>query len=183
MWTFEPSASAQRLMDSLEEFIVRWAGPRLPDSGVSDSDLAKRSLPYPLRRLYALAGSWLAVRQDTTDRDTGLFSVGEHLREFQDLEDTEDKKLLFLDENSGNWSCSTLVSGEDPPVWIDGEFNEETSGRWEMVTASLSKLLVTFCLNELLLGSRVCRKDEQLTSCLESRKEAVRPLWLAGPYP
>jgi hypothetical protein len=116
------------------------------------------------------------------NEETSIFSIQDHLRLPDRLEQAADGKLVFLDENQGNWSCATLPEGDDPPVWVEDVFDVYQQGRWGLVTDSLSKFLVTFCLQELLFGSRLCLSDDNLSRLFDSSADDVIPLWLNGSY-
>src|SRR5438477_12870898 len=101
------ASNPSRLMDELEKFIICWLGPRREQSGEPESILKDCQLPEPLRRLYSFAGRWTRPHGEV-DEETGIFSIQDHLRTLDQLERTPDCKLIFLDENSGNWICATL---------------------------------------------------------------------------
>ena len=112
-----------------------------------------------------------------------IFSIEDHLRPVDRLKRTPDGKLIFLDENSGNWKCATLPEGDDPPVWVADVLDRQRQGEWGLVTESLSRFLVTFCLKELLFGSKFTLMDKGLEQLFESSKAEAIPLWTEGAYP
>ena len=97
------------------------------------------TLPNPLHRLYSFAGRWNRPHPDV-EEEVEIFSIQDHLRPVDRLEPTPDGKLIFLDENSGNWKCATLPEGDDPPVWVAEVLNRQRQGEWGLVTESLSRL-------------------------------------------
>jgi hypothetical protein len=188
-FAFQSASSPESLMDELEKFIEFWLGPRRPEYGEPESSLEKFPLPYPLRRLYAFAGRWPPVHEYYLD-EPNVFSVQDSLRSFTSLKRWEDGKIDFLVENQGCWTCATLPDGEDPPVWAEGDLGDVGAGngvndgtvKRRLVSESLSRFLVTFCLQELLFGSKLCISDDALTNYLESSKESAALLWSNGPY-
>jgi hypothetical protein len=168
-------------MEELEKFIVFWFGPRHEECGVPGFVLDGYQLPNPLRSLYSFAGRWKRPHPHV-EEDVEIFSIEDHLQPLDRLEQTPDGKLIFLDENSGNWKCATLPEGDDPPVWVEAVFNNYGQGNWGLVTESLSQFLVTFCLKELLFGSKFTLMDKGLEQLFESSKAEAIPLW-TGAYP
>jgi hypothetical protein len=171
-----------RLMEELEKFIEFWIGPRREEFGVPGVVLGGLQLPAPLRRLYSFAGRW-KIPHPKVEEEVDIFSIEDHLRPAESLELTPDGKLIFLDENQGNWSCATFSEGDDPPVWVEDVFNIYGQGKWGRVTESLSRFLVTFCLKELLFGSTFTLGDKGLEQLFESSKAEAIPLWTEGAYP
>jgi hypothetical protein len=169
-------------MHELERFIVFWLGPRRPEFGEPLAALERRRLPTPPRRLYAFAGRWTRQHPDVNE-ESPIFSIQEHLRPPDRLEFTADGKLVFLDENQGNWTCATLPEGDDPPVWVQDVFGTYQQGPWGLVTDSLAGFLVTFCLQELLFGSRCCVADTRLAHLFKSSRHEAVPVWTNGRYP
>jgi hypothetical protein len=180
-FAFQSASAPNGLMDELEKFITFWLGPRKKKFGVPESALKKLQIPGPLRRLYAFAGRWKRPHPDVNE-DTEIFSIQDHLRTPEQLKHTPDGKLIFLNENQGNWRCATLPEGDDPPVWVENVFGTYGQGEWGLVTNSLSRFLVTFCLQELLFGSRICLHDKNLLRHFESANDEAVPLWVGGPY-
>jgi hypothetical protein len=180
-FAFQSASTPDELMDELEKFIVFWVGPWRKEYGEPESALKKVQLPGPLRRLYGFAGRWTRPHPDVAE-DAGIFSIQEHLRPLAGLKHSPDGKLVFLDENQGNWTFATLPEGDDPPVWVEDVFDGYNQGKWGLVSRSLSRFLVTFCLQELLFGSRLCLHDEHLDRLFESSRSDSIPLWINGPY-
>jgi len=166
-------------MDELEKFIVFWLGSRSMDYGEPDSVIERVSLPYPLRRLYAFAGKWPPLYPIHTDQPN-VFCVQDCLLPLGKLSVSEDGKLPFVVENQSCWTSSTLPYGDDPPVWVEGDFLP--SSGWHVVTESLSRFLVSFCLQELLFGSML-RDGATIPEHLSPMDpHRLTPLWTAGPY-
>src|SRR5436190_21159790 len=179
-FAFQSARSPASLMDELEKFIVFWLGPRRPEYGEPESALETFPLPYPLRRLYAFAGRWPPLHKRL--EEPNVFSVQDSLRSFSDLYETERAELVFLDENQGVWWCTTLPDGNDPPVWVEGDLGPSGAVERKLVAESLSRFLVTFCLQELLFGSKLVIIDEYLGRLFESAGQSAVSLWSNGPY-
>lgn len=190
MKSFQPKLAeadnASMRTAALCEFIEYWLGPRDEKFGEPLSALTSCSLPLPLDRLYRFAGRWPAL--DTRNESpwaVGAFSCQDTLIPLSKLKTRADGKVAFLAENQECWECRTLASGDDAPVWCEGDSfdvhgkcpNGET-----LVSDSLSRFLVTFVLQELTLGSRFSLTDEELSKAFESDKSAAIPMWLKGPY-
>ena len=190
MGTYRPklmeAVTASDRMDALCAFIAFWLGPRQPSYGESAQALSERPLPMPLKRLYEFAGRW------TSETNPGpiayvvpALSHQDNLMAFDRLKTKEDGKIEFLSENQGNWNCRTLAEGDDPPVWCYGCHMDE-EGKWykgeKLVCESLSRFLVTFVLQEIAFGSRLCLCDERLDARFESERDRSIPVWTDGPY-
>src|SRR5690348_2133123 len=111
-FALQAAQSAKERMDELEKFIVFWLGPRKTEYGEPDSAIHRVSLPYPLRRLYSLAGKWSPVHGYRSDQPN-VFSVQDYLRPLDRLQQSEDGKVVFLVENQCCWTCATLPNGDD----------------------------------------------------------------------
>ncbi len=176
------ASNPDQLLSELEKFIVFWLGPRKEEFGVPADVLDRYQLPTPLRRLYAFAGHWKRLCR-YTKLEEDIFSLQEHLRPPDRVEPTPDGKLIFVDENQGNWTCATLPEGQDPPVWVEDVFNNYGQEKWALVTESLSQFLVTFCLCDLLFGSNLHLTDKGLERWFQSSMSEAIPLWSEGVYP
>jgi len=178
MFAFHAASAPTGLMDELEKFIDFWCGPRRPEYGEPEDALQTLKVPYPLRRLYAFAGRWPPMN-DAYAYVGHLFGVQDHLVDASGLKHRDDGKLVFLWENQGNWKCATLADGDDPPVWIDDWV--EGTGAWLVAADSLARFLVSYCLQELLYGSKLCVSDPSLTELFDADASST-PLWMNGPY-
>jgi hypothetical protein len=92
-------------------------------------------------------------------------------------------RFTFINENQGVWSCETLINQADPPVFSDASsFDGRDEGMRE-VCPCLSHFLTTFCLHELLFGSRnLFCVDSGPENPGELLKGEIQPLWLDGMY-
>jgi len=174
----QSAQSAKERMDELEKFILFWLGPRRPEYGEPDSALEQVSLPYPLQRLYAFAGNWPPLRGYYANQPN-VFCNQDYLIPLSKLKQLEDGKLKFLVENQSCWICATLPYGDDPPVWVEGDFLP--SSGWHLVTESLSRFVVSFCLQELLFGSMPWDGRDPEHPIADRLGSAV-PLWTNGPF-
>lgn len=55
--------------------------------------------------------------------------------------------------------------------------------KWNLVSDLLSRFLVTFCLRELLFGTKICLQDKRLERLFESSRAEAIPLWTDADYP
>lgn len=136
----------QDLMLSLDEFLTMFWGDYkvevLPGSEIAISN----KLPLPLQYLYSF------VEKYPSPRNGRFFNTQDGLY----INNTGKKcegKILIVGENQGVWHCGTeLVEDKvDPPVWV---LENEDDASWELVYDSLSQFLVTFILQESILGSK-----------------------------
>ncbi|MFN3153353.1 hypothetical protein [Bremerella sp.] len=179
------ATTARERMDALCEFIEFWLGTRQEEYSESMYDVESISLPMPLQRLYSFAGRWPGFDKRLEQPFVvGAFACQDSLRPLSQLKLSDTGRVIFLDENQGCWVCSTLTEGDDPPVWCDGDFylDDEPQQDEQMVCESLSRFLVTFVLQEILLGSRVCLVDDGLSEQFEADKDQATIVWENGPY-
>jgi hypothetical protein len=170
-------------MTELERFIVFWLGPRLPEYGEPESALERALLPYPLRSLYEFAGQWPPVEPLRKDQPNA-FCVQDYLLPVSRLRRSDDGKVIFLVENQSCWTCATLSEGSDPPVWAEGDLSFPTrdAGEWHLICNSLSRFLVSFCLQELLFGSLIGTDSNDAERLFSWQHENLIPLWIDGPF-
>ena len=111
----------------------------------------------------------------------GLFGYQDYLVPIDQLEVNGDR-FEFIHENQGVWSCETVIHEADPPVFSDS-LNRGDSDKMKKVCDSLSHFLTTFCLQELVFGSRH-------VECVELALGDIRKLvgtklsdlWIEGIY-
>jgi hypothetical protein len=177
---------ASQRMAALCQFIEFWLGPRMPEFGVPGASMANARIPAPLKSLYAFAGRWPPRANTKLSRiHPHPFSYQDSLRTISRLEVTKNERLIFLDENQGNWDCRTLCDGDDPPVWCCGDHADENANSFaseSLACGSLSRFLVSFALQELLFGAPLCLAGDPVESLFRQDLENARPLWLDGPY-
>jgi hypothetical protein len=178
--------TAKARMDALCEFLQFWLGPRRDEYGEPIEELDRRPLPMPLRRLYEFAGRW-PRREGVSPLAFAVpvLSHQDYLLLVDELTTADDGKLIFLRENQGVWDCRTFPKGDDPPVWCFGDHRDE-QGQWfrgeRVVCDSLSRFLVSFALQELTFGSRLCLFDDGLTDLFRSESAAAVPIWHGNFY-
>lgn len=183
--TFSPeslanASTASERMDALCEFIEFWLGPRLEEYGEPAAEVDSYNLPLPLNRLYKFAGRWPANdKRRESPHAVGAFFCQDALSRLEKLELEGKNRIRFLTENQGCWTCSTLVEGDDPPVWCDGAHED---GKRKKVCESLSRFLVSFVLQELAAGSKLSLVDEGLSKKFAASKSEEVPIWERGPY-
>lgn len=180
MFHLQDAKSADDRINALERFIEFWVGRRQPHYGEPDDVLAMVELPRPLQRLYRFAGRWLPDRFSNHPQPPAhMFCVQDELLELAALHTSADGKLVFLRENQSVWHAATECQGEDPPVWIS---EDRVGPPWQLACDSLSKFLVTHCLQELFFGSRCTLSDEVALEPIRSELEQAEPLWIDGLY-
>ncbi|QDV35567.1 hypothetical protein [Tautonia plasticadhaerens] len=182
----QEARSAGARMDALCEFSEFWLGPRRSDYGESARALGVFSLQMPLKRLYEFAGRWPhRDHRGSIQYTVPALSHQDSLMALHRLKRTEDRKIVFLQENQGVWDCRTLPEGDDPPVWCYGnqfdEHGNDFTGE-RVVCESLSRFLVTFVMQELTFGSRLYLSDEGLGARFASERDAAVPVWTNGLY-
>ena len=123
----------------LQQLVEFWHGPIKPEDGVSDAELAGVPLPMPLRWWYRWAGKRTEIMSGQNflyrpvDKYWQLTVEGDHLR--------------FYCENQGCYYWSTLMHGDDPPVF--GRYN--STDPWEQEDITLSEHLILACLFEAVI--------------------------------
>ncbi|QDU44656.1 hypothetical protein Mal52_31420 [Symmachiella dynata] len=183
---FATAATPNERMDALCEFIEYWLGPRMDEYGEPNEAVNACSLPMPLRILYQFAGRWPGFdKRRESIWAVGAFSCQDSLRSLNKLEVSGKNRVRFIDENQGCWVCSTQTDGDDPPVWCDGDLWDEDGEPLQgekKVCESLSRFLVTFVLQEITVGSRLCLSDNGLSKRFEETKDKAVVVWENGPY-
>ncbi|HEX7379019.1 MAG TPA: hypothetical protein VF278_17995 [Pirellulales bacterium] len=97
--------------------------------------------------------------------------------------ESQGDRFTFIHENQGVWSCETLADVIDPPVYSDAIAYEpgEREGTMREVCPRLSHFLVTYCLHEIVLGSRNLLCVESTVAEPASLATAkCDPIWLNG---
>ena len=173
---FISASTTDERMSALEDFIVFWLGPRLEKHGESESRLDGYFLPKPLRRLQEFAGCW-TCRPPYLDQDVPILAILDRLRTLEQLELSDDGKLIFLDDHQGQAVAATLPQGEDPPVWVSEWMEPNGPESWTRLSASLSETLVSVVLRQLFHCSRFCLADTLIDRWLHSSRSEVVSIW------
>ncbi len=174
----------EQTIERLKAFICKWAGPAKPQYGIR-RDLIPSDLPAVLKDFYAFAGNWPNPSLDFNPSSTGsgpkLFQAQDIWLEPDELE-REDGRIVFLSENQCAWNCSVEAGRDDSPVYSDAArlWDDRLEGS-EIVCPSLPHFLTTFCLQELVFGSRYFGKLEGSLDPAVFR-ETLNPIWLDGYY-
>jgi hypothetical protein len=147
------ASDVRELLSELGRFLEFWFGPRAPEFGEPVGQVQGCSLPFPLAWFYEFAGRWPPGVPGYTLEDffyTG--AGGHHLYPLAMVEPRPDGRLEFSSEYQGDWTGLTLPAGEDPPVWIEGTWIDESNyQKGEKRTYdSLSRFLVTHCLMAII---------------------------------
>lgn len=181
MFAFNAARTPDELMDELERFIKFWLGPRKPGYGEPKVALDRDPLPGPLRRLYAFAGRWPPTG-GRHGHGPNAFAAQDTLAPLSRAEWTDDGRVVFLWENQGCWVCATEPHGKDPPVWVSEGEDEDGGHQWDLVADSLSRFLVSFCLQELMFGARLCLSDDELDKRFAREGKSAVPILTDGVY-
>lgn len=172
-------------MENLKLFIEKWEGKALPEYGMLDEEVP-RFLPKPLRDLYLFSGKWPHPRKKDVGYsdpygDQKIFDNQDFLVEVESLE-KKNGRVTFLFENQGNWTCEIEANNDNSPVYSDAaEVWDENASGHEIVCESLSNFLITYCLQELVFGSRYVGTIEDKLKMEQILKNS-EPLWLEGFY-
>ncbi|WPC39572.1 hypothetical protein [Clostridium sp. JS66] len=87
-----------------------------------------------------------------------------------------------MSENQGNWTCEVEANNDNSSVYSDAaEVWDENALGHEIVCKSLSHFLITFCLQELVFGSKYVGTINDKFRMEQILKKS-EPLWLNGFY-
>ncbi|HZU38425.1 MAG TPA: hypothetical protein VFA18_21045 [Gemmataceae bacterium] len=188
MFRLLTAQNTQQRMDELARFIEYWYGRRQADYGESDERLARYPLPASLRRFHAFAGRW--PPPPNTPHDVQFFyagAAGHHLQPLDYIKLRPDGRLEFFMEYQGDWVGLTLPREADPPVWLEGHFEDEVSYSGPPPTRlacdSLSRFLVTHCLFTTLYEGSNCaamafaQADSPVAAFLHANPSKVEKIW------
>ncbi|CAM4270183.1 hypothetical protein [Saccharibacillus endophyticus] len=174
----------EQTMERLKAFICKWAGPAKPEYGIRRESVPT-DLPAALRDFYTFAGNWPNPSYEASAYSAGfrpkLFEAQDIWLEPEKLK-RESGRISFLLENQGSWSCEVNANQDDSPVYSDAaRLWDERLEESEVVCPSLTHFLTTFCLQELVFGSRYFGKLEGALDPDVFRAK-LHPLWLDGYY-
>ncbi len=146
MWT-KPVSSIPRLL----EFIEFYVGRRKTGFGYSNAELKDRTVPVPLRELYAFAGKW----------PNGSERLLAHQNRLVPLEEIQikDGRFAFIQENQWCWCLGTDARGRNPSVYYS---NDVDTVAWQETGIGLIECLRTFVMVELMFGSDMWISDAAL---------------------
>jgi hypothetical protein len=160
------SKDARVRMNGLEEFLTFALGGRQEAFGESDTVLAERRMPIPLRRFYRFAGRWPSPYPERAPvffetPEEGFFYSGIQgpgLATPDVLRESPEGRLAVYYEQSGNWTGFTDAEGDDPVVWLSGYVGSDHIETSTPTGETLSGWLVTHCLVALAweLGNHLC---------------------------
>jgi hypothetical protein len=178
------NSNADSRLTGLERFLEFWLGPRRPEYGVPAESLAKIELPGSLRRFYAFAGRWPPAsypycenRFHAQDRflPLGPADWGSLHR--------SGPYLVFAIENQGVWEVATLPDSDDPRVWISENCSHRTPyPSWRELQNPLSHFLVTFVLQEAMMGANFGACHENVLDVLSEAGYDIERIWMDGEY-
>jgi hypothetical protein len=157
----------------LQQLIEFWHGPIQPEDGMTDADMTSQPLPLPLRWWYRFAGK----RAEIMSGQNILFVPRDFQNKYRMLR-VMNGRLFFYTENQGVYQWSTLLQGDDPPVF--GRYGGR--GRWAKESVALSEHLILMCLFEAVLchanygASAACLDEDQLAAVVAKIPPiAIRP--------
>lgn len=142
---------------ALLDIVARWV-PDLTEEHRVDSSQISEFIPSPLHEVYRLTGNYPVPFTEQWRHPKwihGLFGPQDQLLPIDQLELNGDR-FRFIHENQGVWSCETLANESDPPVYSDATAYDHRypEGTMRIVCSSLSHFLTTFCLQEIVFGSK-----------------------------
>lgn len=137
---------------------------------------------FPSHRQPAAAMPTLPLNDDDTSQ---LFHNQDSLVYFQHLKE-EGNRVVFAWENQGVWEVETETYNDDPPVYSDAHLNwsDEIDERKIKICERLSHFLATFCLHELVFGSKNLYSivDDYNRDDFDRLMEKSKSVWLDGIY-
>jgi hypothetical protein len=150
----------------LRRLVEFWHGPIRPEDGMTDAEMTSQPLPLPLHWWYRFAGK----RSEIMSGQNILFVPRDFQNKYRMLR-VMNGRLFFYVENQGVYQWSTLLEGDDPPVF--GRY--EGRGRWAKEGVRLSEHLILMCLFEAVMCHA---KFEASAAWLEERelREIVRSI-------
>jgi hypothetical protein len=181
-----PDTNTEARMASLEHFLERYLGPRLPEFGASENDLDSIEMPGPLQRFFKFAGRWPGHNPRTPYANR--FCMQDMLcairkNEHAPTPQLMDNLLVFVWENQGVWVAATERAGDDPPVWISENCSHRNEVKeWKQLENPLSHFLVSFVLQELMFGSEIVGVAPGALAIFKQAGVTIEPVWMNGEY-
>jgi hypothetical protein len=171
-------------MPALLHFVATWVPDLLPNHGIAASTIPT-FIPPPLREIYKTTGNWPVPNAEQWRPPTwhsGLFGTQDRLLPLDQLV-VKGNRFTFIHENQGVWTCETFINEADPPVFSDASSFDDSEEGMREVCPYLSHFLSTFCLHELLFGSKnLFCVDSEPGNPRELVTRDIEPLWLDGMY-
>lgn len=188
-----PIISRENTVDDLVKFIKSYAGEPKNEYKVPFEQIPDY-LPRQLQIIYHEFGNYPSYQQAGTlsptlplnnDDTSHLFHNQDALVYFDNLRE-ENGKVIFAWENQGNWEAETDARKDDPPVYSDAYllWSEDTGKGKIKVCDHLSHFLATFCLQELVYGSRrmYSFKEDYDQNQVNQAIEKCKAVWVDGKY-
>lgn len=171
---------------TLLEIIARWVPDLTEEHCVAQRQIPE-FIPPALRDVYGLAGNYPVPFREQWRSPRwihGLFGTQDQLLPIDQLE-LNGNRFCFIHENQGVWCCETLANEVDPPVYSDSTAYEHGDPERTMreVCSSLSHFLTTYCLQEIVFGSRhlLC-VDSPVGAPVELVRGQLANVWINGWY-
>jgi hypothetical protein len=176
--------SSDQPIPELTRLIALWV-PDLSAKHRIAEELIPGFVPPPLRAIYEFAGNY-PISYDEQWRQPrwtpGLFGPQDRLLPPDQL-DLAGDRFRFIIENQGCWLCETVGGHDDPPVYLDSLAGNGETGNTKQICSSLSHFLTTFCLQELVFGSKylICVDREEL-QVQQLVSHELTEVWIDGIY-
>jgi hypothetical protein len=180
MFSFHNAQSPDELFAILENFIEFWCGQRKPEYGVPEQLLKTVPLPCFLKRLYAFAGKWPNLKEP--EYSPMLFGIQDQLVPFEQLK-FRNNRVYFLDVNQNGCTVFAEIGKPDPSVFHE-TWHHATQTTCPQYVDTLSRFLITYCLQELVFGATYdfyCEEEGILEVCQEFGF-SVELLWKNGQF-
>jgi hypothetical protein len=145
-------------------------------------------MPAPLQRLLSFAGRWPGRSYLSRSPLANRFSAQDQLCTPRAVEDVQPlqflgDRLVFVWENQCAWIAATERDGADAPVWISENYyrgGQEVS--WRQLKMPLSHFLVSFVLQELVLGSEIVALADGALERFAEAGVKIESVWPNGEY-
>ncbi|HYE20270.1 MAG TPA: hypothetical protein VEA69_17610 [Tepidisphaeraceae bacterium] len=177
------NTNADTRLSGLERFLERWYGTRKPEFGHPPTVLDQLQIPGVLRRFYAFAGRWPPNDERYSDnrfcRQDRFLPLA---RQAWGSVYRDGSYFVFMAENQGVWEAATLTHGDDAGVWVSVDGSHRTDRpTWRQLKCTLSEFLVTFVLQECVMGS-LGAAGEGILERFESAGCTIELVCLDGEY-
>lgn len=170
----DPTADPETRMRRLCQFVEFWLGKRKASYGAKKSALKEHAIPEPLESFYRFAGRWPRRRAiPSAPKWNHAFAWQDCLRPVEFLTYDEDGRVVFADENQGVWELRTLSAGKDPEVWLFGD----SAPDGKLISDSLTNVLVSLVLQELLFGSAFFAGEYELKDSSSLQSRSFTEIW------
>ena len=162
-------------LDDAIVFLKRFHRHRLEDPSWN-TELLDGDLPPGLCQVYRNLGGFLELDEEAGSNPLGAQNVLAHPSDLLRV----DGMVEFAFENQGNWSCRCALGEEDPAVYSDAtEYWSHPRPGFNLVSQSLNRFLITFCLTEAIFS---CEELIVVQDLAAVESLCLKALWLDAPY-